>query len=623
MSKVISLLGAALLVASCGSAKRPPIAEPSEPVSPPAPSVEPVRTSPPAPTPPLVAVVEPAALAELSRQGFTLGELAVGVKATTTSELARNPGMKSIFTALARDVTETASAQPPARVTSSDGIRIFDVEWLASPEMSFELVGVFNRIDRRAFYDSTCGEVRFLYRLAFRTQHGGETMASRLPLMINVVFLTPGERCAETAQAWRAPPSAKGAELANWLATTGPLSPQRRERWTLKSIEADLQRLRIQSFSHPTLAGHIEYGMFVFHATDETRTKFAPAPMENMPDVAALKKDAKRRTELLAYLKKPEILTAIDTGVLRLPDRFLAKHATSVSPRGLERPQNRPFQQLFAPSDFADVELANTSTIRSGAALLRRLEGASCTGCHQSRAIAGFHFVGEDGPDELRGAALLRGSSPHLIDDLQRRRTYVDRVALGEAPDEQRPIPERQGVGQGFGAPCGLGDPGFADWTCAEGLHCQKLEDAEVGICTGEPALASPCEYGKLVTSSRPQSDHVTDMVRPGCGGGLSCDTNKSGFPLGACAGRCSSGADTSCADFVDTDALQVCLRQKKPYAACNAQSMIHPGMRACDDARPCRQDYVCARVGKEPVGACVPPYFMFPLRLDGYPLQR
>lgn len=574
--------------------------------------------------PPLVAVLDPAALALLSQHGFSLGELAVGVKAESTADLSRTPGMKSLFDELARDVNEAARAQPPARVTSSDGFRIFDVGWLDSSEMNFQLMGVFNRLDRRAFHPDSCGEVRFIYRLAYRTEHGGQTMASRLPLMLNVVYFLTAASCAEAAQAWQAPRDANGAELSSWLVERGPLTPAWRERWKLKSIEANLQRLRVQSFAHETLAGHIEYGLFVFHSMNEARTSFSLAPMENMPDVALLRRDPKLKAELLAHLKEPGVLRAIDEGTMRLPDRFLAKKATSVSPRGLSRLQNRPFRRLFTPAELESVELSTRSTIGSGAALLRRLDGATCVGCHQSRAIAGFHFVGDDDPAELAGAALFSGLSPHLSSELSRRREYVADVAAGRAPSEVRPIPERQGVGRGFGAPCGLGDVGFSDWTCAEGLHCEKLEDTEVGICTAAPGLASPCEFGRVLDHERPHKDYVTDVRRAGCGPQLSCHKNKSGFPLGACEGPCrTASADGACADFVDTDALQACLRLGKAYPACNQSSMIGVGMRACDDARPCRQDYVCARTKNEKAGACVPPYFVFPLRLDGYPLTR
>ncbi len=50
---------------------------------------------------------------------------------------------------------------------------------------------------------------------------------------------------------------------------------------------------------------------------------------------------------------------------------------------------------------------------------------------------------------------------------------------------------------------------------------------------------------------------------------------------------------------------------------------VVHPrqrataGLRACDDQNPCRDDYVCARAAHG--GACLPPYFVFQLRVDGH----
>src|SRR5690606_29581339 len=112
--------------------------------------------------------------------------------------------------------------------------------------------------------------------------------------------------------------------------------------------------------------------------------------------------------------------------------------------------------------DFADLDLGGYQTIQSPRALLRRLDGTSCTGCHQSRSIAGFHHVGRDPEGAPAWRSLLSGSSTHLEADLERRRAYVTAVARGGLPDEFRPIAERQGMQGGEGAPCGLGDPGFA-----------------------------------------------------------------------------------------------------------------------------------------------------------------
>ena len=400
----------------------------------------------------------------LEAKGFAFAPLVFGVAARTTAELDGLPGAKSIFDVLRDDVRDAKRTHPLAKVTLMDGFRLFDERWLASKEMSFGLIGVFNRLDRRAFYPATCGEVRFVYRLAYETTHAGAAMAGRLPFTANVVFLVEGDQqCRAVARAWQRPESARGTSTVDWLLREegGPLSPAARKGWRLKSIETNLQSFRLQSFVHPTLAGHIDYDLRVFHAKTAARDAFFPAPMENMPDVELLAKNAALRAELLATLREPATLAAIDRGTLNLPERFLATRAVSVSPRGLTRSANRPFRKLFDDDAFRDFPLAGTRTIRSPAALLRRLDGATCVGCHQSRSIAGFHRVGDDVPEHPAFDALLSGSSPHLASDLARRRAYVASIAAGETPDEFRPVPERQGTGSGFGAPCGLGDSGL------------------------------------------------------------------------------------------------------------------------------------------------------------------
>jgi hypothetical protein len=570
----------------------------------------------------LVALTDRAALSSLEEMGFGLGTMGFGAGAKTTAELSALPGAESLLTVLRDDVRAAKRTYPLAKVTSMDGFRLFDERWLASEETRFELVGVFNRLDRRVFYPGTCGEVRFVYRLAYRTTHAGAAMAGRLPLTVNVVFfVSDAGGCAEVARAWRAPRGLAGADGAVWLASQGALSSPAQSSWSLKSIETNLQSFRLQSFVHPTLAGHIDYVLRVFHRRGEG---FVAAPMENMPDVSSISKNPALRAELLAMLRDPAALAAIDQGTFNLPERFLATRAVSVSPRGLERPGNRPFRTLFQDSDFAGAPLAGTKTIGSPKALLRRLDEATCTGCHQSRSIAGFHHVGEDAPEHPAFDALFSGSSMHLTRDLVRRREYVQKVALGETPDEFRPFPEREGVGDGFGAPCGLGDPGFAQWKCAEGFHCESLEDSEVGTCLGDSGVGSPCQYGTLVSKSAPHRDLIANMKNVSCSETQRCDNNRSGFPLGACAASCSPAAKGStCADFLDADAFQNCLRAKRTFEQCEKEHVFGAGLRACNAENPCRQDYVCVRTRTAGVGACVPPYFVYQLRLDGYPLPR
>jgi hypothetical protein len=152
-----------------------------------------------------VALLDPVLLAELERRGFGLGELVSGSRAGTTRELARSPAFDSIFRVLRDDVRSVKREQPLAQVTSSLGFRLFDERWFDSPQMSFALTGVFNRLDRRPFYPASCGEMRFVYRLAYRTEQGAQPMSSRLPMTVNVVFwVDPDEGgCKNAASAWR------------------------------------------------------------------------------------------------------------------------------------------------------------------------------------------------------------------------------------------------------------------------------------------------------------------------------------------------------------------------------------------------------------------------------------
>ncbi len=574
-----------------------------------------------------VAVLEPEVLRALEQNGFDFARVAVDQSAVTTAELSHLPALRSLFGSLQADVRAAARPYPLARVTSIDGFRLFDARWLDSPEMRFRLSGVFNRLDRRPFYAGSCGEVRFLYRLSYSTSQGGAEMASRLPMTLNVVFWLDGQGdhdCQAAARAWQSPARLQGRELGNWLTQHGALSSAARGHWRLKSIESNLQTFRLQSSVHPSMAGHIEYDLRVFHPKDEQRSDFAPAAMENMPDVAALTRDRELSKALLAELTRPEVLRELDRGTLVLPERFLAKQATSFAPRGLERSGNRPFSQIFREEDFRALELSGYETIRTPAALLRRLDGASCVGCHQSRSIAGFHHVGQDDADQPAFNALRSGSSAHLMADLKRRQKYVEALAAGTVPDERRPFPERQGVGVGEGAPCGLGDAGFADWKCGDGFHCAKVEDPTVGTCLADAALGAPCEFGNMVPSSVPHRDQISQLTKHDCAAAQSCTTNFSGFPQGACVASCKSGAPNSvCADYLDVDGFQNCLRGKESYQACAKQFVLGLGVQSCDDEHACRQDYVCTRTRQPEKGACLPPYFVFQLRLDGYPIKR
>ncbi len=642
-----AVLAVCALMLSCGSPKRAreaatePSSAPTEVARPPASqrgsgaagarSAEPAATSVPGaspadaktPSPAMVthvAIAEPAALSWLESNGFTLGEMVVGAPARSAKQVSVAGGLADVISTVRADVRRTASQHPLAKATSIYGFRLFDERWLSSDEMSFELIGVFNRIDRRVFHSETCGEVRFVYRLTYDVQQGGSPMRGRLPMTVNVVYFVPGDDCVAVARAWQTAAGLDDVAATKQLLTEGALSL--RANWRLKSVETNVQTIRIQSSVHPTMAGHVDYIMRVFSPLANGK-RFAPAPMENMPDVSRLQTDAALRAELITYLQRPEVLQDIDRGTLQLPPKFLATVATSVSPRGLSRRANRPFRTLFEPKDFASLNLGETRSIRSPTALLRRLDQASCVGCHQSRAIAGFHHLGLDGTDNPTFDSLYFGSSDHLRGDLQRRRAYVGSLAAGGTPDEFRPSPERQGLGDGHGSSCGLGDIGFAQWTCPEGLVCQHLEDGEVGACLQAGALSSPCEWGTMLSNPRPHKDYVSQLHVRSCAAGQVCDRNVQGFPLGFCSASCDTPAPGgTCGEFLDVDGFQACLRADRPAEHCRRRSAFRTGLHGCDEAHACRSDAVCVRTSQPGQGACVPPYFVFQLRLDGVPIE-
>src|SRR5690606_32944683 len=162
----------------------------------------------------------------------------------------------------------------------------------------------------RVLYDTSCGEVRLLYRLEYATTHQGQGMSGRLPFQINVVFLVPDQdACRSFAETWHAPAHLSEQDEAAWL-TQGPLSAQSRNSWSLKSVEVNLQSFRIQSRAHTTLGGHVEYILRVFVPGDR-EGELTPGALHNTPDVSRLKSDAALRGELLTLLQKPESLDAI------------------------------------------------------------------------------------------------------------------------------------------------------------------------------------------------------------------------------------------------------------------------------------------------------------------------
>lgn len=550
---------------------------------------------------PVLLVTSPAALqaAEKSGAGFShwVGDAPASPDGLATNEaLMRSPAWRAIAEPIGQSLAGIQRRDRQAGVgISKYPHRLFDARWLASPDAWFELVGVANRMDRRPFQNGACGETRLVYRLAYRTA----AMQSRLPMTVNVELRgdapdTDGS-CASSARRWQ-PPQAPitDAALGHWLVSAdGPLAPQRLAPARISQITTNLQSVRWPSAVRPDLGGHAEYMLRAFRWNAGAR-RFDVAPLENTPDVARLKADAPLRKELQQWIQQPANLRALDEATLQIPEKFLATEATSVAPRGLERLANQPFAQVFATGEWRAVE--DSRTLKSPQAVLRRLDDLSCAGCHQSRAVAGFHLLGVDRRGASRtftpGNALAVPHSPHVQDELARRATYVQASLSTARPDPFRPLAEP-------------GEPGTQN---------AAPEKATVG---------ARCEPTRITPSANPWLDRAQKLPRIACEGAASvCETTSVGFPGGMCSGPCNpNDKNGTCGGIAILSDFNSCLAAKKPFGECLAKHTRPGNLRNCSAEQACRDDYICAQAEGRPEGngACIPPYFLFQMRVDGH----
>ena len=587
--------------------------------------------SPIASAEPLLLVTDPTALqaAEAGGAGFARwfsSSEQPPDSVVPNERLAAEPAWQSIVRPIEASVAGIARADERAGVgVARYPHRLFDTRWLASRTAFFELVGIVNRLDRRPFTDAACGETRLVYRLAYR----GEAGRSRLPMTIAAELRgeprDPDGSCRSAAALWRPPAGLDGASLGRWLVSAaGPLAPERLARGRLLQLAVNLQSVRWPSGVKPDLGGHAEYVLRAFR-WDAERKLYAPAGLENTPDVARLKRDATLRSALLDWLRDADAMRALDAGILRLPERFLAREAVSVAPLGSARLANRPFSQLFGAADLSAEP--GSRTLRSPEAVLRRLDDLSCSGCHQSRSVAGFHLLGADRAGTTRtygaGNALAVPHSPHLESELARRAAYARASEAEAEPDPFRP--PAAFAGGAFGAACRPGDPALS---CNAGFACRPHGSpgtgAAIGTCMPEmPEVGALCEPVTLRSTADPRRDGARPLAGIGCGPGRHCERTGVGFPGGMCSGACDpADPKAACGRIAILDGFNRCLAARQPFDACLARHTRPGSLRACSAQRPCREDYICAEAGDGATGAgaCIPPYFLFQMRVDGHP---
>jgi hypothetical protein len=578
-----------------------------------------------APTPVLL-ITDREALAALEQRNLGFARVALGHEGPDdTATLARDPRYVSIQQRLVADLRELVQGDPSAGVeVRGHPHRIFDERYLRSRRARFELVAVVNRLDRRFFTPGSCGELRLVYRLAYRQQEGASVLASRLPLTVAVELRVDEDGtafCREQARRWLLPPGLTGRALAErMVADDGALFAASRGRAPILRLNTNMQSVRWPSAVRPRLGGHAEYVLrsFVPHTQSGL---YVPHKLENTPDVAKIARNPGLKRALAEWLLKAQAAGQVDSGLMQVPDAFLAESVVSVTPRGLARRANRPFRGLFDPALFADAVQPDARFARSPEAILRRLDDLTCSGCHQSRSIAGFHLLGED-DGGAHGNALAVSSSPHVFTELERRRSFVQALARGEPVDLVRPFAERGEHEQGgYAAHCGLGDPGFRHWTCADGLRCDPYDAATdeqtVGVCLPlEPQTGDPCEPDRVLPNVDAHRDGTSKGEPRACP--FVCERTSVGFPGGMCAGRCEQlGPEAACGAIAVLSPFNACLARKQPFAACVRDHVRPAGLRACNERSPCRDDYVCVQGASG--GVCLPPYFVFQMRVDGH----
>jgi hypothetical protein len=456
-------------------------------------------------------------------------------------------------------------------------------EFLTDAGSRIELVGVINRMDRQFITDASltpaqqdCGEIAVIYRFSYDL---GTLRKSRLPVTMNIVFPalpknTKGGTvtCQSIAARWIAElkrpigrtPQQKLVDLVD--EASGPLGLIKGE--DMLRIEINAQVYRKPAAAVQDFGSEAEYLIRVFH-WEEKAEAFQAIGLTNEIDrdkmickptdsTAACKQKKSLRAELIAYLQEPATVADIDAGTLELPEKFLAKRAISVSPGGVHRARNQPFWK--PTSNTHDAERQNIlsddeieralkrfddageklSYIKSAEDFRTRLNDSTCTGCHQTRAIAGFHFPGADRKGTpaansvfLPGSPLFYGDQPRRLNILNviaqrpsgKLTTYELAIGYSARPLNKlsKELSGTELLG-GWGGACIM--PEYLsstkrEWTCRDGLVCKQFSRSQneklVGTCVPKAfsEVGDPIQQGEVTSTSYEEDAYERISPKP------------------------------------------------------------------------------------------------------------
>jgi len=497
--------------------------------------LQPMRDARSAPLERGTAITDPLVLRELDSGRFGLGRVVLPAR-SADKPLANNqffalpamvPVRKALDAEFDRYILKHKADLPNESIgvgTSFD-FQLFDRAWLESPDTRFVLAGIVNRMDRAFVDDAHCGEIRLIYRLTNTgaSQVGDDAASPRLPMTLNVVLQAKADQavdgvavsCADIARRWLAAGdfALSGTALAERLtAKDGPLDLIRPEN--IARIETNLQiahapKSRVRDF-------RTDYLLKVFDYNKRSGT-FEESPLENQIDRDRILADAKLGQAFKVWLLKPAHFSELDRGTVLIPEKFLATGAVAPTPVGfttselqpafgLVQGDEAPLQPLFGEADVvaalkqAAARGDDLQNIRSVAGFARRLNDITCSGCHQTRGIGGFHFPGVDWMAAKPDNSIVVPASPHFFGDQLRRRDILAALRDGRPPDYSRGFssrPQPRGSEElagteyqdGWGAHCYVrraddNDASFRPWTCAEGLACHAAgKSARFGMC--------------------------------------------------------------------------------------------------------------------------------------------
>lgn len=445
-----------------------------------------------------VAITDPEVLRALDGSGLSLARMLGADVNSSSADLFALPSMASLQAATDRDFNSYVVKHRD----DLDKLHLLDRDALNAPGTRFDLAGIVNRMDRAFVSPLECGEIRLIYRpIANNDSTSRDAPPSRLPMTLNLVMkakpASADVTCAELAQRWFAlvDQSPAAATLAANGGALEWITPGAIDR-----IEINVQIARA-SANVNDFEGRADYLMKVFRHDGK---RFAESPLENQIDAERIKADAKLAADFRQWLLDPARVADLDRGTIVLPDRFLATSAVNVTPaHGSFEDRAR---ELFMDNDVV-AALAKASAnaplqnLASPAGFARRLDDMTCSGCHQTRAIGGFHFPGAERPEWAAGA-VVTAASPHFFGDQERRRDILMAFRDGRAPDLSRGFSARPQARRsaeltgttyvnGWGALChapdsnAAPDRSFISWTCAQGLTCQATgaKDSRAGFC--------------------------------------------------------------------------------------------------------------------------------------------